>query len=221
MKSLNIILLGRSGSGKGTQAELLSKKFSLVNIDSGDILRELAKRKDQFGKNILETITQGKLVPLWLVIYCWLDKFLNLSPKQGIIMEGSPRLLEEAKILEEVLSWFGRKKLIVIYLETSEKEVTNRLLNRRICSQCHKEFSLILTPGLKKCSHCGGKLIRRPDDYPRAIKNRMLFFKKNIIPVINYFHKKNMLIKVKGEGSVMEIHQNIVNKINPPTGGKR
>lgn len=213
MKSLNIILLGRSGSGKGTQAELLLKKFSLVNIDTGDILRDLTKRKDQFGKNVFKTISKGKLVPLWLVIYCWLDKFLNLSSKQGIIMEGSPRLLEEAKILEEVLSWFGRKKLIVIYLKTSEKEVTKRLLNRRICSQCHREFSLVLTPNLKKCSHCGGKLIRRSDDYPLAINNRMLFFKKNIIPVINYFRKKNTLIEIKGEGSVMEIHQDIVAKI--------
>jgi adenylate kinase len=213
MKSLNIVFLGRSGSGKGTQAELLLKKFSLANIDTGDILRTLAKRKDQFGKNVLETISKGKLVPLWLVIYCWLDKFLHLPSKQGIIMEGSPRQLEEAKILEEALSWFSSRKLIVIYLRTSEAEVTSRLLNRRICSQCHREFSLILTPDLKKCSHCGAKLIRRHDDYPQAIKSRMLFFKKNIIPVINYFRKRNMLIEVDGEGSVMEIHQRILKKI--------
>ncbi|MFA5459885.1 MAG: nucleoside monophosphate kinase [Candidatus Paceibacterota bacterium] len=213
MKSPNIILLGRSGSGKGTQAELLLKKFSLVNIDTGDILRSLSKRDDAFGKNILKNISKGKLVPLWLVIYCWLDQFLKISSQQGIIMEGSPRLLDEAKILEQVFSWFGRKKLIVIYLKTSEKEVTERLLNRRICSKCYREYSLKLTPGIKKCSYCGGKLIRRHDDYPSAIKNRMLFFRKNIIPVINYFRKRKMLIEVKGEGSVEEIHQNILKKL--------
>ena len=213
MKSLNIILLGRSGSGKGTQAELLLKKFSLVNIDTGDILRSLAKRKDDFGKNIFKNISKGNLVPIWLVIYCWLNKFLKISSEKGIIMEGSPRLLDEAKILEEVLSWFGRKKLIVVYLKTSEKEVSERLLNRRICPKCHLEYSLKLDPGIKKCSRCGAKLIRRHDDYPKAIKNRMLFFKKNIIPVINYFRKKKMLIEVEGEGSVEEIHQSILKKL--------
>lgn len=213
MKSLNIILLGRSGSGKGTQAELLLKKFSLINIDTGDILRGLAKRKDQFGKNVLRTITKGQLVPLWLVIYCWLNKFLNISANKGVIMEGSPRLLEEAKILEEVFSWFSRRKLVVIYLKTSEKEVTKRLLSRRICSKCHREFSLNLTPDLKKCSYCGSKLIRRHDDYPKAIKNRMLFFKNNIIPVINYFRKRKILVEVEGEGSVMRIHQDIFKKL--------
>ena len=213
MKSLNIILLGRSGSGKGTQAELLQEKYFLINIDTGDILRALAKRKDLFGENISKTISKGKLVPLWLVTYCWLNKMLSLPSDKGVIFEGSPRVLEEAKILEETLSWFSKRKLLVVYLKTSEKEVTNRLLNRRICSKCHREFSLALNPGLKKCSHCGAKLIRRRDDYPQAIKNRMDFFKKNIIPVINYFKRKKMLIEVEGEGLIMDIHEEIVSKI--------
>ena len=213
MKSPNIIFLGRSGSGKGTQAELLLKRFFLINIDTGDILRKLAKRKDNFGKTILETINKGKLVPIWLVVYCWLDQLLKIPSKKGIIMEGSPRLLEEAKILEEVFFWLGRKNFKVIYLQTSEKEVTERLLARRICSKCSKEFSLNFTPRLKKCSHCGGKLIRRKDDYPKAIKNRMLFFQKKILPVINYFQKKRIVIHVDGEGSVKEIQKRILKKL--------
>jgi len=231
MKSRNIIFLGRSGSGKGTQAELLIKKFALVNIDTGDILRKLTKRKDRFGKTILQTISQGKLVPIWLVIYCWLDQLLKIPSKKGIIMEGSPRQLEEAKILKEVFSWLDRENFKVVYLQTSEKEVTKRLLMRRICSKCGREFSLNFTPNLKKCSHCGGKLIRRKDDYPKAIKNRMLFFQKKILPVINYFRakreikvlraeragsyfqKKKIVIEVNGEGSVEEIHKRILKKL--------
>jgi len=213
MKSRNIIFLGRSGSGKGTQAELLMKKFALVNIDTGDILRRLTKRNDKFGKTISETISHGKLVPIWLVIYCWLDQLLKIPSKKGIIMEGSPRQLEEAKILEEVFSWLGREDFKVVYLQTSAKEVTQRLLTRRICSKCGKEFSLNFTPDLKNCSGCGGKLIRRKDDYPKAIKNRMLFFQKKILPVINYFRKKKMVVEVNGEGSVQEIHKRILKKL--------
>ena len=213
MKSRNIIFLGRSGSGKGTQAELLMKKFSLANIDTGDILRKLTKRNDKFGKTVLKTISHGKLVPIWLVIYCWLDQLLKIPSKKGIIMEGSPRQLEEAKTLEEVFSWLGRENFKVVYLQTSAKEVTQRLLTRRICSKCGKEFSLNFTPNLKKCSSCGGKLIRRKDDYPKAIKNRMLFFQKKILPVINYFRKKKIVFEVNGEGSVEEIHKRILKKL--------
>jgi len=214
MKSRNIIFLGRSGSGKGTQAELLMKKFSLANIDTGDILRKLTKRSDKFGKTVLKTISHGKLVPIWLVIYCWLDQLLKIPSKKGIIMEGSPRQLEEAKTLEEVFSWLGRENFKVVYLQTSAKEVTRRLLTRRICSKCGKEFSLNFTPNLKKCSSCGGKLIRRKDDYPKAIKNRMLFFQKKILPVINYFRKKKIVVEVNGEGSVKEINKIILKKLS-------
>jgi len=213
MKSRNIIFLGRSGSGKGTQAELLMKKFALVNIDTGDILRRLTKRKDKFGKTVSKNIVKGKLVPIWLVIYCWLDQLLKIPCKKGVIMEGSPRQLEEAKILEEVFSWLGRENFKVVYLQTSVKEVTKRLLMRRICSKCGREFSLNFTPNLKRCSYCGGKLIRRKDDYPRAIKNRMLFFQKKILPVINYFRKKRIVIEINGEGSVEEIHKGILKKL--------
>jgi len=213
MKSLNIIFLGRSGSGKGTQAELLSKKFSLINIDTGDILRALAKKEDKFGTMILKTITQGQLVPAWLVVYCWLNRLLKIAPEKGVIMEGCPRRLEEAKILEEVFIWLGRENFKVIYLRVPEKEATERLLARRICFKCGREFSLYFTPQLKKCSHCQGKLVRRQDDYPGAIKNRMLFFQKKILPVINYFRKKRILIEVDGEGSVEDIHQRIFKKL--------
>ena len=214
MKSRNIIFLGRSGSGKGTQAELLMKKFALANIDTGDILRRLTKRSDKFGKTVLKTISNGKLVPIWLVIYCWLDQLLKVPSKKGIIMEGSPRQLEEAKTLEEVFSWLGRENFKVVYLQTSAKEVTRRLLTRRICSKCGKEFSLNFTPNLKKCSSCGGKLIRRKDDYPKAIKSRMLFFQKKILPVINYFRKKKIVVEVNGEGSVKEINKIILKKLS-------
>ena len=214
MKSRNIIFLGRSGSGKGTQAELLMKKFSLANIDTGDILRKLTKRSDKFGKTVLKTISHGKLVPIWLVIYCWLDQLLKIPSKKGVIMEGSPRQLEEAKTLEEVFSWLGRENFKVVYLQTSAKEVTRRLLTRRICSKCGKEFSLNFTPNLKKCSSCGGKLIRRKDDYPKAIKSRMLFFQKKILPVINYFRKKKIVVEVDGEGSVKEINKIILKKLS-------
>jgi len=210
MKSLNIIFLGRSGSGKGTQLALLKKQFSLVEIDTGSLLRKLAKQKSYLSQKTAEVIDKGDLAPAWLVANLWLKKILNISLSKGVIFEGSQRCLEEAKILDEALNWLGRKNIRVIYLNVSEKEVIRRLSLRRVCSQCGREYSLEFIPGLKKCPLCGGKLIRRADDYPKAIKNRMLYFKRDIIPVINYFRQKKMTLEVNGLGTVKEVHQRIM-----------
>jgi len=213
MTPTNIIFLGRSGSGKGTQAKLLQKKFGLVDIDTGGLLRKLARKKDRLGKEISRTIKKGDLVPQWLVVFCWLKQLRTVADKKGVIMEGSPRRLNEAKILEEIFHWLGRDKITVVYLNIPSREATKRLLARRICVNCGKEYSLLFTPGVKKCSVCNGKLIRRSDDYPKAIKNRMLFFRTKIMPVINYFQDKEMLIEIDGTGSIKDIHQRIVAKL--------
>lgn len=213
MKPINIIFLGRSGSGKGTQAKLLQKEFSLTDIDTGGILREIAKEKTNLGAKVRQTIDKGHLVPQWLVIFCWFRKLLSIPPTTGVIMEGSPRQLPEAKILLDIFHWLGRDKIKVIYLNVPAKEVKKRLLARRICSKCGKEYSLLLNPGLKKCPACGGKLVRREDDYPKAIKNRMLFFRYKIIPVINYFRKKGMVQEVDGERPIKEVYKDVVKKV--------
>lgn len=213
MKSLNIIFLGRSGSGKGTQLELLKKEFHLVEIDTGALLRSFVKKRGYFYQQVKEIIKKGQLVPFWLVVSLWLNKILPLPLSRGLIFEGSPRQLKEAKILHEVLRWLGREHLVVIYLNVPEKEVMRRLSLRRICARCGKEYSLEFNPHLTHCPACGGKLIRRPDDYPQAIQNRMTYFKKNLIPVIKYFKAQNLLVEVNGLGSVEEVHQRILDNL--------
>jgi len=213
MKSLNIMFIGRSGSGKGTQLALLKKRFHLIEIDAGALLRKFIKQKGYLSQKTKEVIVKGNLVPVWLVVNLWLKKILLVPVSRGLIFEGSPRQLEEAKILHEVFNWLGRQKIIAIYLNVPEKEVVRRLSLRRICEKCGREYSLEFTPGLKYCPVCGGKLIRRADDYSKAIKNRMLYFKRNLIPVIKYFRKQNLLIEVNGVGSVEEVQKRIIDSL--------
>jgi len=213
MKSVNIIFLGRPGSGKGTQVALLGKKFSLKEIDTGSFLRELAKENSFLGRKIALTMKKGQLVPSWLVSFLWFQNIRDISVKKGLLFEGSPRAIEEAKIIEEALEWLGRRNFRAIYLNISEKEVKRRLIVRRICEDCQKEFSLALTPDIKKCTVCGGKLKRRPDDTSKAIEKRLSVFRKQILPVIDYFRKKRFLIEVDGEGRVEEVFQRIIKKL--------
>ncbi len=209
-KILNIFLLGLSGAGKGSQALLLKSKFSLELINTGDLLRAIAENKTVFGQKLSAALKKGHLAPNWLTNYLWLNKLLYIPLNKGVILEGSPRSLEQATLLTEVFNWLGRTNYRAIYLKVSEKEVTKRLLARRICTNCGKIVSLELNPTLKKCPYCGGKLKCRADDTPSAIKNRIAFFHKEVKPVISYFQKQKRLIEINGEGTMEEVHYRIL-----------
>ncbi len=218
-KPLNIILLGRSGSGKGTQLDLLKKKLPLIEIDTGALLRQFIKQKNPLAQSTARIINSGLRAPTWLVVSLWLKKILNLkenAKKFGLIFEGSPRSLDEAIILEEALNLMERNNFKAIYINVPKEEVIKRLSVRRICQNCSREYSLELNPKLVKtlkCPVCGGKLVKRKDDNLKAIKNRMKYFDKEVMPVIRYFKKKKKLIEVEGVGSVNEVFIRIVQKL--------
>ena len=181
-KPLTIVVLGRSGSGKGVQIERLIKKLKpIIAIHTGARFRALAKAKTPAGHAARLTVLKGFLAPSWLASHMWIDALMKeYDPKKNIIFDGSPRMLEEAKLVDNVLSWFHRKDLIALYIDVSEKEVTKRLLLRK-----------------------------RSDDEMEAIKNRLAFFKKHVVPVINYYKKTKRLIRINGEQTIDEVFVDI------------
>ncbi len=208
-----IILLGKSGSGKGTQAELLQKKFDLDYIGSGDLLRARAKKTDFTGKNLGKVLNSGRLAPTAVMLKLWLDKAEQLRNKKklkGFIMDGNPRKILEAYLIDEALDWYKWSPKIFL-IDISNKEAIWRLTKRRVCKKCKNILPFVGEfRKMKKCPKCGGQLTTRSDDKIKSVKNRLAWFKKDVQPIINYYRKSSRLVKINGEQPIENVHKDIL-----------
>lgn len=177
-----IILLGRSGSGKGTQAKLLAKKLQpCLYLYTGDLLRALALEPTQAGKKINESLTKGDLAPAWLAEFLWQKELVfKMQGHENVVFDGSPRRLEEAKEIDEVMSWLGRELPTPVLVDITNEEALVRLLKRA-----------------------------RSDDTEEVIKNRLSWFESDVMPVVEYYRSQNRLLNVDGLGSVEDIAKRI------------
>ena len=218
-KPLVVIFLGKPGSGKGTQAELLGKKLGLDCVGSGDLLRERKEKKDFTGEKLSIVVDTGGLTPTPVIFKLWLDKFEELKAKKnlkGFVMDGSPRKILEAYLIDEALEWYEWDKNVKIMLiDISDKEVIWRLTKRRICKKCEEIFPYLgKFRDIKKCPKCGGELIKRVDDTVSGVKNRLAWFTTDVQPVINYYRKTGRLIKINGEQSIEDVFKDIFKLLN-------
>ena len=213
-------LLGRAGCGKGTQAKLLMEKFGLFYIGSGKLLRERGEAADFTGQKTKAIMSKGELVPSSLIFMLWANKLEEIKQQnspdfKGIIFDGSPRKIGEAYLLEEALAWYewdGYFK--AIFVELSREEAFNRLTKRRQCKQCGRVIPFIGEyKSLTQCDKCGGELIVRQDDTPEAINQRLDLFDEEVMPVIEYFEKSGLLVRVNGEQGIEDVQREILSKI--------
>ena len=216
-KPLNFVLIGRSGSGKGTQAELLMKHFgNLVPIPIGGLFRELSAIDTDVGKRVRKTVQEGKLPYDDLAAMLWMHYIsFKIKEDQGIIADGLPRRLSEAETLDQFLEYLERKdNTRVLLIDISRQEAFDRLTKRRICEKCG---NLIPWVGkykeMKECDKCGGKLITRHDDHPEVIKNRLDYYDSRVTKVVDYYKEQGKLIRINGEQPIDEVFQDILKAI--------
>jgi adenylate kinase len=208
IKKLHLVLIGRPGSGKGTQVELIHKNFGLQIIPSpGDIYRDPEFRKTEWGKIAGALADKGEFVPDNITNHIMQEKINGMITESlGFISEGYPRTLGQVKFADKEIGidW-------LIDISVPEYKIIERLSNRRLCSKCKNPCNLITMPPKNegKCDLCGAPLIQRADDKPEAIKNRLEVYHNTAEPTIEYYRQQGKLIEVNGDQPVEKVFEEI------------
>ena len=210
----NIMFIAPPAAGKGTQAELVTKKYNRPHISTGDILREISKEDSEIGSYVYETLASGKLVKDEIT-YKLIEERLNKEDcKNGYIIDGFPRNLDQAIEYDKILANLGYEIGNVIYLEISEKTLEKRITGRRLCEDCHAIYNINdenSSPKVESvCDKCGGKLYQRNDDNLEAFQTRYKMYLEKTAPIIEHYKKQNVLHVINGEDTV----ENIFNAVD-------
>ena len=184
---MNIILLGPPGAGKGTMAEQIRDQFHLAHISTGDILREEIRQGSELGKLAKGFIDQGALVPDDVIISMMEKRFSQDDAKSGVLLDGFPRTVAQAKALESIAQIDA-----CITLDASEEMIVDRISSRRICKECGTVHS-VKTWDKDTCSKCGCTLYIRPDDNKETVRQRFMVYQNQTEPLIEYYEKKGLV----------------------------
>jgi adenylate kinase len=200
---MNLIFVGPQGSGKGTQAKIISEKFNLCHISTGDLLRNA---QGELKQQIDEIMNQGKLVSDDLVIKLLKQKLNSDECKNGFILDGFPRNIQQAEQLDKII-----KINKVIEIHISDKEAINRIVNRISCSSCGTAYNLKTNPPKQEmiCDKCGTQLKKRQDDNKESLKKRLEIYHNETEPILKHYNS----VRINGEDNINEITQQIIKAI--------
>jgi adenylate kinase len=214
-QALEVVLLGSPGSGKGTQAEVLSKNLNLTHISTGDLFRNHLKNKTKLGILAKSYLDRGELVPDDVTVAMVRDRLLQLGEEGSFILDGFPRTIAQAKALTEILNDMQRRLSAVLYINVSNEEIVKRLSGRIICQDCQTPYHVEYNPPLREgiCNSCNGKLRRRDDDNPETVRARLRTYYGQTAPLIDYYTQEGILREINGEGKVDEVVTRIVEAI--------
>lgn len=212
---MHLILLGAPGVGKGTQAKKLVEELGIPQISTGEILRNEVRQKTPLGLQAEEVLKRGELVSDDIILGMVRNRLSQEDCKKGFILDGFPRTIPQAEALDKMLKEWKINDFYAIKIIVPAEKIIQRLVNRRICSSCGKDYNMILNPPPKdmKCTYCGGEIIQRDDDKEETIKKRLDVFEKQTKPLIDYYAKSGNLYQIDGLRSVDEVFQEILSII--------
>jgi len=212
---INLLIMGKPGAGKGTQAKKILDHFELTHVSTGEIYREEIKKGSYIGQEAKKYLDQGNLVP---------DKMTNdivravLSTtdfENGFMLDGYPRTIAQAEALDEMLNKRNISLTAVINVDVDDDIISDRMSGRRVCSNCGETYHLEYHPpkidGV--CDVCGHELIQRPDDLKESVLNRLKIYKNKTQPLLDYYEKKDLLLVIDGEKSSDQVFEDILKKL--------
>lgn len=201
---MKLILLGAPGSGKGTQAALISKKFDLPHISTGDLFRDNIKNETPLGLKVKAVMDTGNLCPDDLTVELVQDRLSQNDCQNGYLLDGFPRNLIQANALEKISS---PDKVINLNVDLSKIE--HRITGRRNCPVCNGSFHIDFIGDRNDCPTCGAKLAIRKDDNPETVKERLQVYKLQTEPLIEFYSKQNKIINIDGDCSIDDVFKQI------------
>ena len=209
---MKIVMLGEPGDGKGTQAKMISEKYTIPHISTGDIFRANIKENTELGQKAKTYMDQGLLVPDELVVDLVVDRLAQDDAKKGYVLDGFPRTIPQAEALTEALANIGEKMDYAINVEVPDENIIDRMSGRRACVACggtyHIKYNPTKTEGI--CDACGGDLILRDDDKPETVKQRLEVYHTQTQPLIDYYTKEGILKEVDGTQDLQKVFEDIV-----------
>ncbi len=210
---MRIVFLGLAGAGKGTQAQVLSERFGLAFVSSGDLFRHHQSQGTELGLLAKSYMEKGELVPDEVTIRMILDRIEQEGCMPGFTLDGFPRTLVQAQALDEALGDEGIEK--VLYVKVGEEELVRRLGGRVSCRQCNTPFQKDCLPaGAVQCPRCSGELYQRADDQPDLVRRRLQLQWPEITGLVESYSGQGKLIEVNGEQSVEKVEREIAQALS-------
>jgi len=206
---MNILIFGPPGSGKSTHSRTITERYGLTYVSSGDMIRAEIERGTPLGKELEKYIVRGELIPDTVVNTLIISRLRR--DRNNFIIDGYPRTAEQVLALENYLYDHGMRIDVAMEISISKEESIKRISGRRICSRCgavyHLKYRPPKVPG--KCDVCGGPLVQREDDRPEIVARRYDLYVKNMEPIIKFYKKQGIYVRIDGHGGISEVWERI------------
>ena len=208
---MKLLIMGRPGAGKGTQAANIKEYYKIPHISTGDMFRAAMKNETKLGLEAKKYMEKGLLVPDEVTIGIVEERLLEDDCKNGFLLDGFPRTIAQAEALDAFLAKNGVKLDAVLDVNVPAEILVRRMVGRRVCKTCgatfHVEFNAPKVEGI--CDNCGAKLIQRPDDTEETAVNRLAVYDQNTAPLLDFYAKKNLLKTVNGDQPLDKVFDDI------------